>query len=224
MRSWTPTLAETLATMQRAGVRRALAIVLAAHRTEASWERYRAGVDAARAALGAGAPEVVYAGRWFDHPGFVAAVVARTRDALGRVPPPGDATLVFTAHSIPSAMAAQSPYVRELETSCRLVAAALDRPYVLAYQSRSGAPGERWLEPDVNVLLRELAAGGARHAVVVPIGFVCDHVEVLYDLDVEARATAVAAGIGLTRAASVNDHPAFIRMLAAVVRAEVERA
>lgn len=222
MRSWTPTIAATLAAMRDAGVRRALALILAPHRAEASWERYRRGVDDARAALGATAPLVDYAGSWFDHPDFIAAMVARARAALAAAP--ADAALVFTAHSIPCAMAETSPYVRELETSCRLVASALERPFLIAYQSRSGGPREPWLEPDVNVLLRERAAQGVRHVVLVPIGFVCDHVEVLYDLDVEAQATAAALGIGLTRAETANDHPAFIRMLAAVVRAYVERA
>jgi ferrochelatase len=217
MRSWTPTVAETLASMQRDGVRRALAVILAPHRAEASFERYRRAVDDGRAALGAAAPAIDYAGPWFDHPEFIASVSSRVRDALAVAP--DDTELVFTAHSIPCAMADGSPYVRELETSCRLVAAALGRPFAIAYQSRSGGPHAPWLEPDVNALLRERAAQGTRHVVLVPIGFVCDHVEVLYDLDVEARATAAALGLGLTRAETANDHPAFIRMLAALVRA-----
>jgi len=221
MRTWTPTIADTLATMAQAGVRRVLAIVLAPHRAEASWQRYLAAVDAARTRLGATSPAIEYAPPWFDHPQFVAAYAGRARDALATAP---DATLVFTAHSIPAAMAAISPYVRDLEASCRLVGAALGRPFTLAYQSRSGAPSEPWLEPDVNEQLRVLAARGVRDVVLVPIGFVCDHVEVLYDLDVEARATAAAAGIRLTRAAAANDHPAFIRMLAELVRAHVGSA
>ncbi len=221
MRCWTPWIATALADMQRDGIRRAVGVILAAHRTEASWERYLAAVDEGRARLGPAAPQIAYAGRWFDHPGFVAAVADRTRDALARIPPPNDAALVFTAHSIPSAMADTSPYVRELERSCALVAAELGRPYTLAFQSRSGSPREPWLEPDVNDHLRALAARGVPSVVVVPIGFVCDHVEVLYDLDVEARATAAGLRLGFARAAAVNDHPAFIRMLAELVRAEV---
>jgi ferrochelatase len=223
MRNWTPYVADTLARMRDDGIRHALAIVLAAHRTEASWERYQETVAAARAALGDGAPVVAYAPSWHAHPRFVEAVADRTRAALEALAPPSGGAapdLVFTAHSIPVAMAAVSPYVQELETSCRLVAAALGgRDFTLAYQSRSGNPREPWLEPDVNDLIRARAARGTRAMVVVPIGFVCDHVEVLYDLDVEARATADAAGIRLVRAAAVNDHPAFVRMLAEVVRA-----
>jgi ferrochelatase len=195
-------------------------ILLAAHRAEASWERYHAAIDDARARLGDTAPAVAYAARWFDHPDFIAANVARVREAFAIAP--ADAMLVFTAHSIPCTMAETSPYVRELETSCRLVAAALGRPFMLAYQSRSGAPHDPWLEPEINACLRDLAAQGVRHVVVSPIGFVCDHVEVLYDLDVEARATAASLGLGLTRAGTANDHPAFIRMLASLVHANVE--
>jgi ferrochelatase len=219
MRCWHPTIAETVAAMHRDGVRRALAIVLAPHRAEASWQRYRDAVGAACAAIGEGAPDVAYAGRWFDHPDFVATMVSRVEEALASLPSPPDAALVFTAHSIPCAMAESARYVRELETSCRLVAARLGRPFTLAYQSRSGSPAEAWLEPDVNEVLRTLAAGGTTGVVVAPVGFVCDHVEVLYDLDVEARATAASAGIAFARAATANDHPRFIRMLADVARA-----
>jgi len=219
MRNWTPTIADTLAAMQRDGVRRAVTVLLAAHRAEASWERYRSALDEGRARLGASAPALAYAGRWFDHPDFVAANVARVREAFAAAP--AETALVFTAHSIPRAMAAASPYVQELETSCRLVAAELGRPFTLAYQSRSGGPRDPWLEPDINESLRVLAARGTRHVVVSPIGFVCDHVEVLYDLDVEACATAASLGVGFSRAATANDHPAFIRMLAEVVRARL---
>jgi ferrochelatase len=222
MRNWAPWIADTLAAMARDGVRRAVTVLLAAHRTEASWERYQAALDDGRARLGAAAPALDFSGRWFDHRGFVAANVARIREAYAGMP--ADAALVFTAHSIPRAMAEASPYVGELETSCRLVAAELGRPYTLAYQSRSGSPRDPWLEPDVNDHLRDLAARGIRHVVVSPIGFVCDHVEVLYDLDVDARATAASLGLGFARAATANDHPVFLRMLADVVRARVAAA
>jgi ferrochelatase len=247
MRNWTPSLAEAIATMQADGVRHALGIILAAHRTEASWERYVAAVDAARAAIGPYAPTIDYASSWFAHPRFIEAIAERTTAALraltdrptaaSTVPPPAAGAtagsagaaatpraetvhIVFTAHSVPVAMAARSPYVQELETSCRLVAAAVGAPaYTVAYQSRSGGPGEPWLEPDVNDVLRELATRGTRLVVIVPVGFVCDHVEVLFDLDVAARATADALGIELVRAEAANDHPAFLAMLAEVVRA-----
>jgi ferrochelatase len=230
MRNWSPFIDETLRRMCDDGIRRAVGVILAAHRTEASWQRYTGAVADAREALGADAPAVEYAGRWFDHPLFIEAMVRRTEEALAALASDGAAgdgappQLVFTAHSIPSAMAESSPYVAELTTSCRLVAAALGRTeFILAYQSRSGSPRDPWLEPDVNDVIRDCARAGTRAIVLVPIGFVCDHVEVLYDLDVEARATAVAAGVRLARAATANDHPAFVRMLADVVRAHVGR-
>ena len=242
MRNWSPFIETTVRRMHDDGVRRAIGVILAAHRTEASWERYTGAIDAARAALGPAAPVVDYAGPWYDHPLFIETMVRRTEEALAALAsagaPAADAAtapgaspvpdaspaLVFTAHSIPRAMAESSPYVAELMTSCRLVAGALGRSdFTLAYQSRSGSPRDPWLGPDVNDVIRDHARAGRRAIVLVPIGFVCDHVEVLYDLDVEARATAAAAGVRLARATTANDHPAFIRMLADVVHAQAGR-
>ncbi len=124
MRNWSPYVADTLARMQADGVRHALGVILAPHRAEASFERYMGAVAAGRAALGADAPSVTYAGSWFDHPLFIETMAARTRDALAVAP---EAPLVFTAHSIPVPMAGESPYVRELTTSARLTAAAVGR-------------------------------------------------------------------------------------------------
>ena len=217
MRNWEPYIAGALGQMARDGVRRAVGVILAPHATESSRDRYVAAVDAGRAALGPRAPVVDYVGSWHVHPLFVEAVAAQVRAARPGLP--DGARLVFTAHSIPLAAAERSPYVAELEATAGAVAARLDGPpWELAYQSRSGNPRDPWLEPDVNATLRRLAAEGARAVVVAPIGFVCDHVEVLYDLDVEARATAAALGIAFARAATVNDHPLFVRMLAALVR------
>ncbi len=225
MRCWTPTLAETLARMRADGVRRALGVVLAAHRSEASWQRYTLAVDAARATLGGEAPTVEYVAPWCEHPLFIEAVASRVAEALATFPDAGAREgigLLFTAHSIPLAMANESPYVQQLEASCLLVAERLGyAEWTLAYQSRSGSPRDPWLEPDVNDLIRALASRGVRRLVLVPIGFVCDHVEVLYDLDVEAAATARSVGVEMARAGTVKDHPAFIRMLAEVVRAHV---
>ena len=220
MRNWHPFLHETLGEMAGKGARRALGIILSPLRTEASWERYMQDVAEARARV-ARAPEVGFAPAWFEYPRFVAAVADRTRAALGEIPEDARAStpLVFTAHSVPVAMAEASPYVSDLTAAARAVARRLGHArWSVAYQSRSGSPRESWLEPDVTSVLRRLAADGERRAVVVPIGFVCDHVEVLYDLDVEARRVAAAAGLTLHRAAAVNDHPEFIAMLAELVR------
>jgi len=221
MRNWAPYLADTLARMTEAGMRQAIGVILAPHEVEASRTRYLETIDAARAALGPRAPTMRYVAPWYAHPLFVTAVADAVVAALVTIPAArrAAAPLVFTAHSVPVAMASRAPYVEQLTASARAVAERLGRArWQLAFQSRSGSPREPWLEPDVNDALRALAADGAEDVVVVPVGFVCDHVEVLYDLDVEARATAQQLGLGFVRASTVNDHPVFIRMLADLVR------
>lgn len=220
MRNWHPFLHETLAEMKDGGCRAALGIILSPFQTEASWGRYVDDVAAARDKVGADAPHVVYAPPWADHPRFLEAMVDRARTALEAVAPErrAGARLVFTAHSVPTAMAAGSPYVAQLETAARLIAGRLSHTaWSVAYQSRSGSPREPWLEPDIADVIRALAREDARDVVVVPIGFVGDHVEVLYDLDVEGRRVAEACGVRLHRALSANDHPAFVAMLADLV-------
>jgi ferrochelatase len=217
MRNSQPFLRDALLELHGRGVHRALGVILAAHESPASHGRYREAIDGARAELGERAPEVAYSAGFHAHPGFVAANAAHVREAIARLPAAlqAEAHLVFTAHSIPSAVAERSPYVAELAESAQLVANALGvRGHRIAYQSRSGAPRDPWLEPDVNAVIREEAAQGTRAIVLCPIGFVCDHVEVLYDLDVEAARTARTAGIALARASAANAHPAFIDALA----------
>lgn len=221
MRNWHPYLHETLAEMADRGHHRALGIVLSSLQTEASWARYVDDVAAARDKVGPAAPAVAFAPAWGDHPRFVDAMVARGRAALDGVAPErrAAARLVFTAHSVPISMAAGSPYARQLEAAARVIAGRLGRTtWSRAYQSRSGSPREPWLEPDIGDVIRTLADEGVRDVVVIPVGFVCDHVEVLYDLDVEARRLAEARGVGFHRAAAANDHPAFVAMLADLVR------
>jgi protoporphyrin/coproporphyrin ferrochelatase len=219
MRNWRPYVHETLAGLAERGVRRCLGVIMSSLRCEASWDRYQQDVAEARARM-SGAPEVVFAPPWGTGPGFIEALTDRAAAALGALPAVGRrwTPLIFTAHSIPVAMADASPYVDDFTAVARAVAAKLEHGrWTLAYQSRSGRPEDAWLEPDVNTVVRSLARDGERHAVVVPVGFVCDHVEVLYDLDVEAVETARAQGINLHRAATVGDHPAFIASLADLV-------
>jgi ferrochelatase len=225
MRNWHPFLHETLAVMAARGHRRALGIVLSSFRSEASWERYMADVAAARERT-PDAPEIVFASPWFEHPRFIAAAADSAGRALAEVPAAErpDTPLVFTAHSIPVAMASVSPYVADFTATARAVAGRLGhRRWSLAYQSRSGDPRDPWLEPDVGEVIRARARDGAQHVVLAPIGFVCDHVEVLYDLDVEARGIAAEHGVILHRAAAVNAHPEFVAMLADLVNQEQER-
>ena len=221
MRNWHPFLDETLREMRDAGRKRALGVILSSFQTEASWDRYVADVAAARDKVGPDAPEVTFAPSWADHPRFIDAMTDRAVEALIRVPPElrEGTTLVFTAHSVPVSMAAGTPYAAQLAAAARAVAGRLGHArWAIAYQSRSGSPRDPWLEPDVGDVIRGLAAGGARDVVVVPIGFVCDHVEVLYDLDIEAASLARDLGVTLHRATAANDHPTFIAMLADLVK------
>jgi ferrochelatase len=231
-RNWHPFLDATLRQMRNAGIRRAIGFPTAAHRTEASWERYLNAVEAAREKVGPDAPEIHYVEPWFDHPLFIDAICARVREILNgnSIPHPlplpsreragGEGwSWVFTAHSIPTSMAAASRYVQELTRTAELVAGKFGvKEWRLAYTSRSGAPTDSWLEPDVCDLICELARTGVRDVLAVPIGFVTDHVEVLFDLDIEARAAAEKAGMRLHRAPTVGDHPLFIQMIADLIK------
>lgn len=219
MRNTPPWLEDALRELGQGGARRVLGFVLAAHRCEASWDRYLRDVADARERIGAAAPVVDYVGEWHAHPLFIEAAADRIGDALARLEPAAArerAQLVFTAHSIPAAMAAASPYVEQLRESARLIAQRLNRrEWTLAFQSRSGSPRDPWLEPDVGEVLRGLKG---QAAVLAPIGFICDHVEVLYDLDVAAARVAREMNVTIARAATVGEHPRFIEMIARLVR------
>ncbi len=212
--------------MARDGVAKALGFILSSHRTEASWERYQKNIAAARAELGGQAPEIDYTGGWHDHPLFIQTWSELIGAAFGQIPAArrGAAPLIFTAHSLPVAMAARSPYVGQLEQSADGIARRLGHSlWSLAYQSRSGKPSDPWLEPDIGAAIRNLAAGGRKDVVVAPLGFVSEHVEVLYDLDIEAKRIAADLGMNLVRAGCPNDHPVFIRMIADVIKQSLER-
>jgi ferrochelatase len=236
MRNWHPYLVETLAEMAQRGVRRAVGVIAAAHRSYSSCTQYRENVDAARTELAArGLPdvEVCYVGDWHAHPGLIEANADRVREALAELPGHlrDDARIIFTAHSIPVSMAERFPYREQLEETARLVIAGLKpratadasdaglkpRATAVVYQSRSGRPEDPWLGPDICEYIRAEAARGLRAAVIAPIGFICDHVEVLYDLDVEAAAVCRESGVAMARAKAVNDHPRFIDALADAV-------
>jgi ferrochelatase len=229
MRNWHPYLADTLAAMSRAGVRRAVGVLAAAQRSYSGCTQYRENVRDARAALiESGAPpiDITYVGDWHEHPGFIEANADHVRKAVERLPPDRRvrARLIFTAHSIPIAMAERYPYEAQLRASASLVATAAGRSdWTLVYQSRSGRPGDPWLEPDVCDYLRREAAAGLDAAVLCPLGFLCDHVEVLYDLDVEAAQVCAETGVTVARAEAVNTHPRFIDALADAVMDTCDR-
>ena len=221
MRHWDPFIAATLETMARNGRRRAVGVILAPHSSEVSRDSYVHAVDEARGRLGPEAPVVDYVPSWSDHALFVEAVAARVSETLDRIPEPRrrDATLVFTAHSIPVPMARASGYAEQVAKTAGLVCRRIGLgAWSIAYQSRSGNPADPWLEPDILEALRTLAGRGVRDVVVVPVGFVSDHVEVLYDLDIAARETALGLGLGFHRAGTVGDHPVFLQLLAHLVR------
>lgn len=226
-RNWHPLLPDTIRQMAEDGVRRALALVTSAFSSYSGCRQYRENIEQARQVVGPTAPEVDKLRVFFNHPRFIAAVADRTAAALQQIPPERrDATpLLFTAHSIPTSMADHCEYVAQLEEACRLVAESVGtNGWQLVYQSRSGPPGQPWLEPDICDQLRTLAAAGKPDVVVCPIGFLSDHMEVLYDLDTEAQQLADELELNLVRAATVGCHPEFIAMVAELIRERMDPA
>jgi ferrochelatase len=221
-RNWHPLLPETLRRMQQDGVRRALAFVTSAYSSYSGCRQYREDIARAQGEVGLsqsdpGAPEVDKLRAFFNHPAYVEATVERVRDALQAVPAAaqGNVQLVYTAHSIPVSMANSSDYVKQLEEVRRLVSGMIGQKNdALVYQSRSGAPGQLWLGPDILEYLRQVKAENLASAVVLaPISFVSDHMEVLYDLDVEARQLSDSLALPMTRAKTVGVHPKFVGMI-----------
>lgn len=223
-RNWHPLLPAALRQMAADGVQRALAFFTSVASSYSGCRQYLENVAAAQAEVGPDAPRVDKLRAFYNHPGFIEAMTDRVRQAIAKLPPEGQARpqLVFTAHSIPLAMAVGCRYVEQLEEASRLVAQAVGAAdFRLVYQSRSGPPSQPWLEPDVGDYLDELRARGATHAVVVPIGFISDHIEVLFDLDTEARATAEELGMTFVRAATVGMHPRFVAMIRELVEERI---
>jgi ferrochelatase len=224
-RNWDPLLTETLQRMADDGIRRALAIVTSAYSSYSGCRQYLDDIEHARVAVGPSAPAVEKVRQYFDHPGFVEPFRDEVRNAIGRFGP--TTPLVFTAHSVPTAMAESSDYVAQLNATAALVAeAAPAAPWSLAWQSRSGPPTVPWLEPDINDHLRGLAETGVDTVIVVPIGFVSDHMEVVWDLDTEAAATAAEVGIQLHRAATpgTDPDPRFVAMWRELVAERIHAA
>jgi len=241
-RNWDPYLTGTVATMAADGVRRAVAFVTSAYSSFSSCRQYLDDLDRARAEV-PGAPVIDKVRRYFNHPGFIEPFAAGARAALEQLPPAAreQAPLVFTAHSVPLTMATASGphqadgtpvagppggrYVEELTEACRLIAERVPgsgRPWQLVYQSRSGPPSQPWLEPDVLDHLGDLAKQGAPGAVIVPVGFVSDHMEVKHDLDTEAAEVAGDLGLPLARAATPWYHPQFRELVIDLVRERLE--
>jgi ferrochelatase len=225
-RNWHPMLADTLAQMRDDGVEHALGFATSAYGGYSSCKQYWEDIAAARKAVGPKAPAITKLRQFHDHPGFVEPNIEAVRAALGTLDPARRATtrIAFTAHSVPVSMARTAGpeggrYTAQLEETARLVqaGAAADVEFDLVWQSRSGPPQIPWLEPDINDHLRVLADKGVTDVVVSPIGFVSDHLEVLWDLDNEAKDTAAALGLGYARAATPGVHPRFVAMVRELV-------
>jgi ferrochelatase len=234
-RNWAPFLTEAVQQMRDDGVRRALAFFTSAYSSYSGCRQYRENLAAARAAVGEDAPQVERIGPYFNHPGFVAPFVDATTAAVGGLTADQQsaARLVFTTHSIPVSMAESSgvpggAYVRQHREVASVVADAVSErlgrqlPWDLVYQSRSGAPHVPWLEPDIDAHLHTLAASGCTAVVVVPIGFVSDHLEVVWDLDTQARATADEVGLPMVRVPTPGTDPRTVAMVAELAREHIE--
>lgn len=230
-RNWHPMLADTLGKMKADGVKRAIAFVTSAYGSYSGCRQYLEDIDRAREVVGEGAPEIDKLRLFYNHPRFIEANVAHLKDSLQRIPEARrkDAHIAFTAHSIPTSMSETCDYEAQLLETCRLVAKAAGlTDWNLAFQSRSGPPTQPWLEPDIQDHLKDAAHRKVKDVVVLPIGFVSDHMEVIYDLDTEAASVAGKAGINFERSLTAGTHPAFISMIRELIEerlgAKEERA
>ncbi len=217
-RNWHPLLPDTLREMAQAGLKRALAFFTSAYSSYSGCRQYRENIQQAQQIVGESVPQVDKIRAFYNHPEFIAASVDRMQTAWAELPVERQAAarITFTAHSIPMSMANTSRYVEQLTETCRLIAERMKVPperWQLVYQSRSGRPQDPWLEPDVGDHLRHLRSAGVNDVVVAPVGFLSDHIEVLYDLDDEARRIAREIGLNMIRAVTVGTHPRFILMI-----------
>jgi len=211
-RNWDPLLEDTVRKMRDDGVKRAVALATSGFGSYSGCRQYREDIERATAAV-EGAPRIDKLPPFWDHAGFLETQIARVREALRKLP---GADVVYTAHSIPLSMAQSSPYETQLRTVCAAVNSALGLPEpVLVFQSRSGSPTQPWLAPDVSEYIR---GTDAKKLVIVPVGFLSDHMEVLYDLDTEAAEAAKERGIEFVRAATAGTHPRFVKAIREMVR------
>ncbi len=229
-RNWTPYLTETFVTMRDNGVRRALAFVTSPFGSYSSCRQYLDDIETARQAAGPDAPEIHKIRHYHDHPGFIRPHADAVRAAFASLSDV-ESRLVFTAHSVPSSMDAHSGpdgyrYTAQLHETATLVAdeAGPGLEWDLVWQSRSGPPGASWLEPDINQHLEALAAAGVGGVVVSPIGFISDHLEVVWDLDTEAAETARRLGLQFRRAATPGDDPRFVAMVRDLIAERLDPA
>ncbi len=213
-RNWHPLLPDTLRRMADDGVKNAIAYVTSTFSSYSGCRKYREDLYEAVQGL-ENPPHIDKLRASYNHPGFIKAVTERVREALERAPAArDDGTLLFTAHSLPLSMAKRTHYQAQLQDACSLVSQELGiDSWKLVYQSNNASYGEPWLEPDIADALEAVKEAGQIDVVVVPIGFVCDHMEVVLDLDIEAKEKADALGLRMVRAGTVDDHPAYVTMV-----------
>ena len=224
-RNWHPLLPDALRKMRDDGVKHALAFMTSAYSSYSGCRQYRENVAAAQAAIGEGAPEIDKLRVFYNHPHFIEPSAERLREALGKFGEGEKVYVLFTAHSVPASMAETSDYVKQLEETARLVAeAGAVKHWKLIYQSRSAGTGQVWLEPDILEYLEKVSGLGVRNLVVAPIGFISDHMEIIYDLDIEAKDLAIELGMTLVRARTVGTHPTFVRMIRELIEERVNLA
>lgn len=223
-RNWRPLLPDTLRQMAADGIQNALAFVTSAYSSYSSCRQYRENVANAQAEVGPTAPRVDKLRAFYNHPLFIEANVDHIREAWSKLDENArsQAQLVFTAHSIPESMAANCDYAAQLQEAGKLIAGALeiDR-WRVVYQSRSGSRSQPWLGPDITDCLRQMNAAGVKNVVLAPIGFVSDHMEIVYDLDFEAQNVARELGMTMFRAATAGTHPGFVRMIRELIREQL---
>jgi ferrochelatase len=215
-RNWHPFLTDTLRQMANEGIKNALAFFTSAYSSYSGCRQYLEDIQRAQEAVGPEAPQVHKLRAFYNHPGFIEPNIENVQAALQQIPVDrrADVHLAFTAHSIPVTMAQNSAYETQLKEVARLVAEGVGNSnWQLVYQSRSGPPHQPWLEPDIGEHLQTLKANGATDVVMAPIGFISDHLEVIYDLDTEATQLAAAIELNVVRAATVGTHPKFVQMI-----------
>lgn len=215
-RNWHPMLSDTLRQMAHDGVKNALAFFTSAYSSYSGCRQYREDIMRAQDEVGEGAPQIEKLRAFYNHPGFIEPNIENVREALNLIPEErrAQAQIAFTAHSIPLSMAMNCAYEAQLQETCGLIANGLGhKNWRLVYQSRSGPPSQFWLEPDICAYLSELKEAGKEDVVIAPVGFISDHMEVLYDLDTEARALCEKINLNMFRASTVGAHATFIKMI-----------
>ena len=219
-RHWTPYIREVITAMAEKKHRRILGIIMAPHQSKVSWDWYQQTVGEAIEALDSEQPAISYLDPWYTNSGYIRAITSQIDVASKNLTNErrDKASLIFTAHAVPQSVAKSSPYAQQFDETAKAVATLIGRKdYNLAYQSQAENTAIPWTQPDINDLIREKKQSGVRDVIVSPIGFLCDHVEVLYDLDIEAKSTAEECGMHFIRAKTVGNHPEFISMLAELV-------